>query len=94
VYWVWCVGEEDARASRGLLPGSLQSFRLRLKDLVRDKLIGCLDEGPRREANPEGWEVEVVGPEPGSWRTLPVFKWSFSAFRFSTVDCETGTGNS
>lgn len=48
-----------------LLPGSLQSFRLRLKDLVRDILIGCLNEGPRREARPEGWEVEDVGPEPG-----------------------------
>lgn len=48
-----------------LLPGSLQSFRLRLKDLVRDILIGCLGEGPRREARLEGWEVEEVGPEPG-----------------------------
>ena len=81
------------RATQCLLPGSLQSLRLRLKDLVRDKLIGCRDEGPRREANPEGWEVEVVGPEPGSGTALPVFNWSFSAFKFSTVDCETGTGN-
>lgn len=46
--------------------------------MVRDMLIGCLSEGPRREARPEGWEVEEVGPE-------PVFKWSFSTFRFSTV---------
>lgn len=69
-----------------LLPGSLQSFRLRLKDLVRDILIGCLSEGPRREESPEGCEVEEVGPEPGRVSVLPVFKWSFSAFRFSTVD--------
>ena len=44
-------------------PGSLQSLRLRLKDLVRDRLIGCFSEGPTREARPEGWEVEEVGPE-------------------------------
>lgn len=61
------------------LPGSLQSLRLRLKDLVRDMLMGCLREGPRREARPAGWEVEEVGLE-------PVFRWSFSAFRSSTVD--------
>lgn len=46
------------------LPESLQSFRLRLKDLVRDMLIGCLSEGPRREARPEGCDVDKVGPEP------------------------------
>lgn len=50
-----------------LLPGSLQSFRLRLKDLVRDILIGCLSDGPRREDRPEGWEVEDVGPEALRW---------------------------
>lgn len=42
-------------------------------------LMGCLREGPRREARPAGWEVEEVGLE-------PVFRWSFSAFRSSTVD--------
>lgn len=46
------------------LPGSLQSFRLRLKDLVRDMLIGCLREGPRSEASPKGCDVDEVGPEP------------------------------
>lgn len=68
------------------LLGSLQSFRLRLKDLVKDMLIDCLGEGPRREASPEGWEVEEVGPETGICKGLPVFSWSFSALRFSTVD--------
>lgn len=46
------------------LPESLQSFRLRLKDLVRVMLIGCLREGPRSEARPEGCDVDEVGPEP------------------------------
>lgn len=50
-----------------LSPGFLQSFRLRLKDLVRDILIGCLSDGPRREDRPEGWEVEDVGPEALRW---------------------------
>lgn len=63
------------------LPGSLQSFKLRLNDLVRDILMGCLSDGPRREDRPEGWDVEELGPE-----LLPVFRWSFSAFRFSTMD--------
>lgn len=52
---------------RFILPGSLQSFRLRLKDLVRDILIGCLSDGPRREDRPDGWEVEEVGPEELRW---------------------------
>lgn len=68
----------------GSLPGSLQSFRLRLNDLVRDILMGCLSDGPSREDRPEGWDVEELGPEAG--RLFPVFKWSFSAFRFSTID--------
>lgn len=46
--------------------------------------MGCLSDGPRREDRPEGWDVEELGPEPG--RLFPVFKWSFSAFRFSTID--------
>lgn len=46
-------------------PGSLQSLRLRLKDLVRDMLMGCLSEGPSSEARPEGCEVDEVGPMPG-----------------------------
>lgn len=71
-------------ASPGSLPGSLQSFKLRLKDLVRDILMGCLSDGPRREDRPEGCDVEELGPEAG--RLFPVFKWSFSAFRFSTID--------
>lgn len=66
------------------LPGSLQSFKLRLNDLVRDMLTGCLSDGPRREDRPEGCDVEELGPELG--RLFPVFKWSFSAFRFSTMD--------
>lgn len=32
---------------------------------MRDMLIGCLREGPRRDARPEGWDVEEVGPEAG-----------------------------
>lgn len=64
----------------------MQSFRLRLKDLVRDMLIGCLSDGPRREDRPEGWDVEEVGPE--EWSCVPVFKWSFSVLRFSTVDLD------
>ena len=69
-----------------ILPGSLQSLRLRLKDLARDILIGCFSDVPRREDRPDGWEVEEVGPQVLRWSWLPVFKWSFSAFRFSTVD--------
>ena len=68
------------------LPGSLLSFKLRLKDLVRDMLIGCLVEDPIREANPEGWEVDMGGPDVGRGAGPPVFSWSFSAFKFCTVD--------
>lgn len=68
----------------GSLPGSLLSFKLRLNDLVRDIVMGCLSDGPRREDRPEGWDVEELGPEAGT--LFPVFKWSFSAFRFSTID--------
>ncbi len=85
-----CVRWKQVKYCVCLLPGSLQSFRLRLKDLVRDMLIGCLSEGPKREDRPEGWEVEEVGPEPGRWDWLPIFKWSFSAFRVSTVDWDAG----
>lgn len=52
--------------------------------MVRDILMGCLSDGPRREDRPEGWDVEELGPEAG--RLFPVFRWSFSAFRFSTMD--------
>lgn len=69
------------------LPGPLQSFKLRLKDLVRD--MGCLSEVPKKEANPEGCEVDEVGPQPIEWTWLPIFRWSFSVFRLSTVDWNT-----
>lgn len=62
----------------------MESFKLRLNDLVSDIFMGCLSDGPRREDRPEGWDVEALGPEAG--RLFPVFKWSFSAFRFSTID--------
>lgn len=62
-------------------------MRLRLKDLVR-LMGGLLWLEFRRLARPDGWEVEVEGGPQGRTRddgALPVFSWSFSAFRFSTI---------
>lgn len=50
-----------------------------LKVLVRDMATDWRGEAVPSDARPEDWEVEVEGP--------PVFNWSFSAFRFSTVIC-------
>lgn len=62
-------------------PGSLHSLRLRLKDLVRDMFMDLWGDEPSNDDRPEGCDVDMDGPVMGD----PVFSWSFSAFRLSTV---------
>lgn len=49
-----------------------------LKVLLRDA-TDCRGDKVPNEPSPDDWEVELGGLE------TPVFNWSFSAFRFSTV---------
>lgn len=68
IYTLWHVdGFINNLTKRVCLPGSLQSLRLRLKDLVRDIPIGWRTLGPSREDKPEGCEVEEVGPQAFGW---------------------------
>ena len=53
----------------------------------------CRGEVPPMAVRPEDWEAELEGPPPEGVGDggPPVFSWSFSAFRFSTVLCGTHT---
>lgn len=48
----------------------------------------CRGEELPRAVRPEDWEAELEGPGDGQGDRVPVFKWSFSVFRFSIVRCK------
>ena len=56
-----------------------------LSVLGSDAAIDCRGDEVPSDMSPEDWELELVGLEEGP----PVFSWSFSAFRLSTVTLET-----